>query len=618
MIRWMLALALGAAVAWLAYRRTSTASRAPVYLLAALRALAVVLVAALLIGAPSAPPRPALPVLAVDASASWLRASVNEAAGLARVRSFIDSARGTATDIVFVGDSVRDASTRDLAVFTPTDRVSRMRPAIDRAAALGRPLILVTDGEIEDPDALSDAPPGSVVRVPVRTPRRDAALAELTAPASATTGDTIQLSALVTAGGAGSADGTLQLSLDGAPAGSTPVAALAAFSSTRVALPLVVPRGSRTAIIRGILRIGGDVEPRNDTLSSALDIGDRPPAVFVSTAPDLDVREALTVLRGALSLPTRAYLRIAPGVWREEGTLAAIGEAEVRARAAASGLLIMHGDTTFVSRGRGARALWSPAPPTALARAGETSRAAEWYVGNAPPSPLSAPLAGMPWDTLPPVTLAGAARGTFSVLTARLGRQGDPVAAVAGRLDGGARTLVISGSGYAGWALRGGRSAEAFTALWGAMFDWLAAARGDARAARPALPSLRAGDVVRWRRGGSDSLVLANIARRGDSSGTARAGDTLRLVFGAAGTEALTPPLPQGIYDIRTVGGASVLVVNSAHEWIPRAPSVRNGALSRGVLSSDAPRLADATWPFVLALVLLCSEWIGRRMAGLR
>ena len=92
---------------------------------------------------------------------------------------------------------------------------------------------------------------------------------------------------------------------------------------------------------------------------------------------------------------------------------------------------------------RSARALWSPAPPTAAARAGESSRAAEWYAGNAPPSPLSAALAGLPWDTLPPITLAAPARGNFSVLTARLGRRGEPAAAIAGRTDGGTRTLVV-------------------------------------------------------------------------------------------------------------------------------------------------------------------------------
>ena len=72
------------------------------------------------------------------------------------------------------------------------------------------------------------------------------------------------------------------------------------------------------------------------------------------------------------------------------------------------------------------------------------------------------------------------------------------------------------------------------------------------------------------------------------------------------------------MYDVQAEGGASVLVVNASREWVPRPPTVRDGVLSRGALSSDAPRLADAGWPFVLALLVLCGEWIGRRAVGYR
>lgn len=622
MIRWTLALALGAAVAWLAYRRASTASRTLPVLLASLRGAAVALVAALLLGAPSAPARPAAPLFAVDASASWRRAAGDDNGAMQSVRAFVDSAAdralagqgpGLTPEFILVGDSLRDATSSDVERWVASDGASRARPAVDRAAALGRPLVFITDGEIEDADALSEAPSGSSVRVPVRARRSDGAVSELAMPGSATAGDTLQISALVVSGSGGAADGTLQLTVDGTPAGSVPVAALAPFASTRVSMPLVVSRGARTALVKAVLRAAGDVEARNDTLTAVLEVGDRPPAVFISTAPDLDVREALTVLRGALSLPTRAYLRLAPGLWREEGTLAAISETDVRARASAAGLLILHGDTSFVARGRGSRALWTPAPPTSVARAGETVRAAEWYVAAAPPSPLSGSLSGLPWDTLPPITLAGPARGTFSVLTARLGRSGDAQPAIAGRTDGGSRTLLISGSGYAGWSIRGGRSAESFTALWGAIFDWLAAARGDVRAARPVPSSIRAGDAVRWQRGGTDTVVSVAIARRG-----AATVDSMTLRFGENVAESMTPALEAGVYDVRSPGGASVLVVNPAHEWIPRAPSVRDGALSRSAAASDAPRLSDAAWPFVLALLLLCGEWVGRRFAGLR
>ena len=621
MIRWTLALALGAAVAWLAYGRGGGPRRLSVLALATLRAAAVVLIAAMVFGAISSRPKPVSPLVAVDASASWLRGVGDDSLAVKSLREIVSAEANQSDQLVLVGDSLREISEADARKLLPDDGASRARVAVDRAAALGRPLVLVTDGELDDADALAEAPPGSRLRVPARTAKRDVAVSEIVLPNAATAGDTLQLSVLLVAGGAGSVDGSLRLLLDGAPVRSAPVAALAPYSSTRVTLPLTVPRGARIALVQAALQVAGDAEPRNDTLSAALEIADRPPAVFISTAPDLDVREALVVLRGALQLPTRAYLRLAPGVWREEGTLAPMREDEVRSRALNAGMLILHGDTNWVPRAvaRGARALWTPAQPTAAARPGEFARTAEWYASGAPASPLASVLSGLPFDSLPPLTVAGPARGGFTVLTVKLGKSGAAVAAIAGREDAGARTLIVSGSGYAGWALRGGRSAEAFTALWGAMFDWLSAGRGDIRAARPVVSSVRVGEAVRWRRGGADSLVTVVLTRRGAPPSAALRSDTLRLRFAGTSFETSSATaLVAGTYDVRAVGGPSVLVVNASREWVPRAPTARDGPLSRGTASTDAPRLSDAWWPFVLALVLLCVEWIGRRYAGLR
>ncbi|MGV3708916.1 MAG: hypothetical protein ACO1Q7_08740, partial [Gemmatimonas sp.] len=331
----------------------------------------------------------------------------------------------------------------------------------------------------------------------------------------------------------------------------------------------------------------------------------------------------LSVLRGALDVPARAYLRLAPNVWREEGSLRAVTEADVRSRLQSAGMAIVHGDTSWGAvskRTQGAYALWSPAPPAALARAGETAKLSEWYVTGAPPSPLTGALAGLPWDTLPPITAAAQAKGAFNILEARLGKTGAPVAVVAGRESAGLRSLVISGSGYAGWSLRGGRSQAAFVALWGAMFDWLAASRGDAGVARPVAAVVRAGDPVRWRRGGTDSAVTAVITRR-VATGTAST-DTLRLRFNASEAETVSAALPAGVYDVRVAGtsaaAASVLVVNASRELVPRAPTLSTSAATRGLQAGTGPRVTDFGWIFGLALLLLCGEWVLRRNAGLR
>ena len=622
-IRWILALALGVAVAWLAYGRAGAAARSRAFLLGALRALAVTLVAAILFGAPSAPPRPATPLVAIDVSASSRRAVGDENSAVKGWRERLAAAAARdapgADAFVVIGDSIRDIGASDITSLRSDDQASRVRVAVDRAASLGRPLVLLTDGEVDDAESLAEAPLGSIVRVLANAPRTDGAIADMAVPTNATAGDTITVAATIVAGAMATPDAQLLVLMDGLAPVQLPVPPLAPLTSTRVTTTIALPRGARAAIVRSVLLVPGDAEPRNDTLSSTIDIGDRPSAVFVSTAPDLDVREALVVLRGALNVPTRAFLRLAPGVWRVEGSLARISEDDVKTQAGAAGMLIVHGDTTWRPRvaarsATGAKALWIPAPPTALARAGEVARTPEWYASGVPVSPLAAALAGLPLDSLPPLTLAGPARGTMPVLTAQLAKRGEAVAAIAARSDNGVRTVVVSGSGYAGWALRGGRSAEAFGALWGAIFDWLAAGRGDVRAARPIASLMRAGDPVAWRRGGADSIVAVRLSRRG---GPAIA-DSLTLRFAGSSFETTSPALAAGVYDVQAVGGASVLVVNASREWVPRAPTVRDGVLSRGALASDAPRLADAGWPFVLALLLLCGEWIGRRASGYR
>ncbi len=628
-IRWILALALGALAAWLAYGRAGALGRSRALLLGLVRALAVTLVAAILFGAPSAPPTPAAPLVALDVSASWRRAVGDENTAVNQWRTQLATAVSRYASggalLAVLGDSIRDISASDIGTLSANDQASRVRVAVDRAASLGRPLFLVTDGEVDDAESLAEAPAGSVVRVLTNTPRTDGAIVDMAVPSTATAGDTITVAATIMAGAKTTPEGQLSVLVDGLAPVTLPVPALAPLASTRVTATLPLPRGARASLVRSVLRVPGDAEPRNDTLISTLDIGDRPSAVLVSTAPDLDVREALVVLRGALNVPTRAFLRVAPGLWRVEGSLGPISEADVKTQAAAAGMLIVHGDTAWrprsgVRTATGARALWVPAPPTATARAGEVARTPEWYASGVPVSPLAAALAGLPLDSLPPLTLAGPAAGAMPVITAQLGKRGEAVPAIAARTENGVRTIVVSGSGYAGWSLRGGRSADAFGALWGAIFDWLAAGRGDVRAARPIASLLRAGEPVVWRRGGSDSIVTVRISRRGaDPTGASSTGaESLQLRFPAGRYETTSPPLAAGVYDVQADGGASVLVVNVSREWVPRAPTVREGVISRGALTSDAPRLADAGWPFVLALLLLCGEWIARRAGGYR
>ena len=91
-------------------------------------------------------------------------------------------------------------------------------------------------------------------------------------------------------------------------------------------------------------------------------------AVLASTAPDFDARFLIPVLRGAVALPTRAYYRVAQGMWRQDGTLAAVSEASVRAALAEAPLAILHGDTALFGAPRavtkGSLLLYAPSADT--------------------------------------------------------------------------------------------------------------------------------------------------------------------------------------------------------------------------------------------------------------
>jgi hypothetical protein len=176
------------------------------------------------------------------------------------------------------------------------------------------------------------------------------------------------------------------------------------------------------------------------------------------------------------------------------------------------------------------------------------------------------------------------------------------------------RVVVVSAAGLWRWKFRGGRSADAFTALWGSVFDWLTGDATDSRAAHPATAWVRAGEPVRWRRGSARDSIATVVVRAADG----RHADTLQLRFAGETGVADTPPLAAGVYETHTAGGDGLLVVNASAEWLPRRPNVRSGAVGSAPASDRAPRARTLWWLYAIALVALCTEWVLRRKVGLR
>jgi hypothetical protein len=568
--------------------------------LIALRALALALVIALLLDAPAGAARPVAPFVALDVSASWMRG--NDSAAW---RAALRQARAAPHDSLYLfGDSARVADMPE----RPGDLASRARPAIERALAAGRPLTIVTDGELDDPAELPALPAGSRIEVIARTPATDLAVIALDAPRAAVGGDTVELRATVRAADETPADARLTFALNGRALATIPIDPLPPGGERTLSARVALASPDGTHVLAAALS-GGDAEPGNDTLATVIDVARAARAVLVSTRPDLDARFMTSVLRGAISLPTRAYLRVAPDEWRVEGPLTPIAEGEVRRAVREAPLLVLHGDTAYFGAPRSTSSGALALVPNVRDTLGE------WYPVAAPASPISGALSGIAWDSLPPLVAAATTpRGEWEGLVAARARQFDRRPVITG-VERPRRVVTVAAAGFWRWRFRGGRSADAYDALWGSIFDWLAAQRVDARAAVPADAIVREGDQVRWVRGtGGDSTVIVRLARRGAPART----DSVTLRFGTTGTIAESGPLDAGVYDVNVAGGGAILVVNGSRELLPRPPTVQSGSVGEGAVAGERPRLRDKDWPLLLALAALCAEWLLRRRSGLR
>ena len=598
MLTWLAALAIGvlaAAIQYVPLRAPTPGRRAG---LAALRAIAIAVVVALLFDATLGAPRPLQPSVFIDASLSMSREGAN------LLRAAWDSARAVSSDSVsYFGDSVRPARP-DLP---GTDANSRVRPVVERTMASGRPAVVITDAEVPDSSALDGLTSGSRVIVLNRPAKPDAAVTTMDAPRAAVDGDSLAVRLTLAAGAQGAAAGFVSLTLEDRPLGRWPFEAMSAWGERQFELRVRIDAGQGPGILRAIVASPGDAEPRNDTLAGTIEISRAASAVFVSTSPDQDARFAIAVLRGTLALPTRGFLRIAPGQWRQEGTLIPATEADVRQAMRDAPVVILHGDTAIFGPPQA-----SSFGPLALLVPPETDDG-EWYMSSTPASPLSGALAAIPLDSLPPVTVGTPATGEWIALEARRGRETTRRPIVVGR-DEPRRTVTVTGSGFWRWRFRGGASADAYAALWGGIFDWLAAERADRRGAVPDENVIRAGQPIRWRRGSRpDSLVRVVAQRRGAS-----VADTLVLRFGPTSAVQETRPFAAGVYDVIVPGGRTLLAVNASSELVPSRQRFASGSAGRRTQTDDARRARNAWWLYALAIAALCSEWVLRRRLGLR
>lgn len=495
----------------------------------------------------------------------------------------------------------------------PSGGRSILAGAVAAAAAGGRPVWLVTDGELEDAAEI----PGDVlaqtgIKLFARPRGPDLALVRVSGPERIAVGDTLRLDVEVS--GFDIPDRT-QVTVD-------------VSSGDARWLTAVVPltNGSGAAVIEGTLpkaaapgrhllsvalRDAKDSEPRTDRRLHAIVVLPTPGIVVVANPASWESKFFFRTIGEVAALPVRGYFAVAPNRWARMGDLAPVSSAEVDQAVARADLLVQFGDGPDRGRRSAARGRldWVATSKASLPAEGD------WYLMPGGVSPVSGAFVGLPVDSFPPAAALVAltpAPGDWVGLVGQLSRRGGERPAVVGRDSAGRREVLVGAAGLWRWAFRGGQSEQAYRAWVAATTTWLLGASDSATGrARPVRAVVTQGRPVVFERLRADVTTLRVDLRSpaGDRS------DTLRF-DGSGRAELLLAP---GRYDYRLEGGGSGLVGVEAYseEWLPRPVVVAERAAAAAMPAGRAP-LRDQPWLFALAIVALSGEWWWRRRAGLR
>jgi hypothetical protein len=550
------------------------------------------------------------PIVLLDASLSMT----------SRWRAALDTARALATGggglVWRFGDRVAAFDTTP-----PADGASHLAPALEAAAARGGQVIVVTDGALDDLSAI----PADLLRRPsvvvlARAPFFDAFVASVDGQRRVTSTDTVRLR--VSYGTAGSQDvrsgtlkdmgreATLAVSVEGRRLLSRAISLPdSGIVSTELSIPASRLRHPGWNVLDVRLDGARDAEPRDDARRFVIDVSPQPAAVIFASPPDWETRFLARTLGDVARIPVKTFVETEPGRWRDAATLAPVSVAELRRAAQGARLVALAGDP---ERARGF------APPAAALLVWPTARgqAGDWYIERPSPSPLTAALAGIAWDSLPPAVAAGETpRDTdvVTVLTARLARRGAARPVVTLDQRDGRRRATVAAAGLWRWAFRGGAGEEAYRALVAALTDWLlGGGEGRKERAVPVALEVPNGVALAWRwTGAGEPRPLAIELQQG--SGLRR--DTLR--FDAAGRAELRLPPGDYRYSLGSPLERGVVVAEEySDEWRPAAPAL---TAQSGISAGQVARigLRDRWWLFAIAIAAFAAEWAWRRRQGL-
>jgi hypothetical protein len=588
------------------------------------------------------------PVLIADASPSMRAGSGDTPAQ--RVRELAGSFDGVVEE---VPGSLVDAAAR--AAEAGSDRV-----------------VIATDlrgGDGVSIRALAAESSVPVEVVDVGGPLDNAGISDVGVPERARPGDEVVVTVRVHA----TSDGLREIVLrvEGDTVARAPVQPAEPGTERPVELSFTVPELATDAPPRLVVEAtldGGDDFADDDLRAAVLDLDDPGGGIVaVSWSPDWELRTLVPLLDEVSGLRARAYHALGDDRWLlASGSPAVVDGVAVRAALSRAEMVVLHAapeaDTGLVALARTVprRLELAASPPTSPAASPPQS--GEWFVAaDVPPSPIAAELAGLELLGLPPLSaVRTGVPGTGTPIQLQRGGSGTPVPAFDLRRGDGERVVTARAEGFWRWALRAGDARELYRRLWSGLAAWALTADGSTRTAGfgPAVGEVRPGEAVR---------VLVGEDPRGDrppaldragdpvSGGTPEPGSSRAVeiswtdrstgaglrtdtIPAAAGPVVSVPGFDDRIvadWTARVLGvdpeeGAATPTATGTLLVQPRGTELRpqrdvelvddvSAILSSGrTVEAGGTPLRDTPWPWLLIVVLLSAEWVGRRRAGLR